>query len=87
MPEGSATESFAHQISCYAFIFLGNFYMNSLEELAFGLGKVVGRAGCGVGRESQGPGILGTISDILLFESQGNTRAMREQTTALPRAQ
>jgi len=84
VPEGSAMESFAHQVSYHVFIFLGNFYMNSLDELAFGYGEGVDRAGCEVGREGLGPGILGTIPDVLLLECQGDGRAIREQMAQEP---
>jgi len=65
-------ESFAHQVSCHVFVFLGKFYMNSLDELTFGLGKGVSRAGCEVGREGQGQGFL--VSSQMFFHF--NPRAM-----------
>jgi len=58
--------------------------VNSLDQLSFGLGSRVGRAGSEVGRKGWGPGILGAIPYVLPLESQGNDGAIREQMTQEP---
>jgi len=83
-PESIAVESFAHQDSCNAFIFLSNFHMDSLDELVFGLGKRGGRVGCTAGREGQGLGVLGTIPNILPLKAKGNGRLVRVQAVQEP---
>jgi len=58
--------------------------VNSLDELAFGLGSGVGRASSRAGRRGQRPGICGAIPNVLPFESQGNSGAIGEQATQEP---
>jgi len=73
-------ESFVHYVSHNAFIYLGNFQMDSPDELALRLGKR-GAELAGFWERTWGLGGLGAIPHILLLETKGNGRAIRVQAT------
>jgi len=79
VPASGVVESFVHQVSCNAFIFLGNFHMDDLDESVLRLGERGCSVGSIAGRGAWGGGGLGATPNILPLKAQGNGRAIRVQ--------